>query len=437
MAESHAWQLYVAVCVCYPLAFIGVSLRTYVRYFMQKVMGWDDWLMILSLAVYTMYTSFVLTGLHYGTGRHQVDLEESDFLWAIRYWYFSEWAYVVAMTIIKTAIALFYLRIMVIPWHRVAVKVIMWIVILFGFVYFWCVVIQCWPIPYIWERYATTLDRSTGNCLPRGIVLGGTYLHSIISAGSDWALALLPIVMLWNVQMPTGIKLIVGGIVACGVIASTATIIRIPTVSTILDREDFLFKSIPLAVWSTVEPGMAIFAASLATLRPLLRRIFPNHFRNAAIPSLPSLRIPTNLARKVEPSDDVEMGTNTACYSEPRPGQTSEESLETIQIHLDDRIELGRSTSKSMEIYEESPGLDSSSEGSHDLESKGSDDEMMELSYTSRGPSLRLAPLVFSPTCLSHTIPSPSTLSPSHVASCMRDSQYNRNSKVVIPSSPI
>lgn len=211
--------------------------------------------------------------------------------------------------------------------------------------------------------------------------------------------------------------------------ASTATIIRIPTVSTILDREDFLFKSTPLAVWSTVEPGMAIFAASLATLRPLLRRIFPNHFRNAAIPSLPSLRIPTNLARKVEPSDDVEMGTNTACYSEPRPGQISEESLETIQIHLDDRIELGRSTSKSMEIYEESPGLDSSS--------KGSDDEMMELSYTSRGPSLHLAPLVFSPTCLSHTIPSPSTLSPSHVASCMRDSQYNRNSKVVIPSSPI
>ncbi|TGO50137.1 hypothetical protein BCON_0191g00160 [Botryotinia convoluta] len=419
MAESHAWQLYVAA------------------YFMQKVMGWDDWLMILSLAVYTMYTSFVLVGLHYGTGRHQVDLEESDFLWAIRYWYLGEWAYVMAMTIIKTAIALFYLRIMIIPWHRLAVKVIMWIVILFGFAYFWCVVIQCWPIPYIWERYATTLVRSPGSCLPRGIVLGGTYLHSIISAGSDWALALLPIVMLWNVQMPTGIRLIVGGIVACGAIASTATIIRIPTVSSILDTDDFLFKSIPLAVLSTVEPGIAIFAASLATLRPLLRRIFPNHFRNAAIPSLPSLRIPTNRARKIQSSDDVEMGINTTCYSEPRPGQTAEESLETIQIHLDDRIEVDRSTSKSMAIHEESSGLNSSSEGGRDLRSKGSDDEMIELSHTSRGASLRLAPLVFSQTCLSHTIPSPSTLSPSHVASCMRDSQYNRNSKVVMPTSPI
>ncbi|KAF5876850.1 putative polytopic membrane protein [Botrytis fragariae] len=429
MAESNAWQLYVAVCVCYPSAFIGVSLRTYVRYFMQRVMGWDDWLMILSLAVYTMYTSFVSVGLYYGTGRHQEDLDESDFLWAIRYWYFSEWAYVVTMTIIKTAIALFYLRIMVIPWHRVAVKVIMWIVIVFGFAYFWCVVIQCWPIPFIWERYATTPGRSTGNCLPRGIVLGGTYLHSIISAGSDWALALLPIVMLWNVQMPTGIRLIVGGIVGCGAIASTATIIRIPTVSSILNADDFLFKSIPLAVWSTVEPGMAIFAASLATLRPLLRRIFPNHFRNAGIPSLPSLRIPTSPARKKQPSDDVEMGINTTCYSEPRPEQTAGESLETIQIHLDDRIEVDRSTSKSMTFHEESSGLN--------LRSKGSDDEMMELSHTSRGASLRLAPLVFSPTCLTHTIPSPSTLSPSHVASCMRDSQYNRDSKVVIPSSPI
>ncbi|TEY75041.1 hypothetical protein BOTCAL_0066g00180 [Botryotinia calthae] len=271
MAESNAWQLYVAV------------------YFMQRVMGWDDWLMIFSLALYTMFTSFVLTGLHYGTGRHEVDLEESDYLWAIRYWYFGEWTYVLTMTLIKTAISLFYLRIMITPWHRLAVKIIMWIVILFGFAYFWCVVIQCWPIPFIWDRYATTLVRSTGRCLPRGIVLGGTYLHSIISAGSDWTLALMPIIMLWNLQMPTGIRYLVGGIVACGAIASTATIIRIPTVSSILVTEDFLFKSTPLAVWSTVEPGISIFAASLATLRPLLRRIFPNHFKNAAVPSLPSL----------------------------------------------------------------------------------------------------------------------------------------------------
>lgn len=125
------------------------------------------------------------------------------------------------MTTIKTSIALFYLRIIITSWQRIALKCVMWIVILFGFAYFWCVVMQCWPIPYIWQRYAVNsplyITEATGNCLPRGIVLGGTYLHSIISAASDWALALLPIVMLWNVQMQIGLKVIVGGIVGCGI----------------------------------------------------------------------------------------------------------------------------------------------------------------------------------------------------------------------------
>ncbi|KAM0171449.1 hypothetical protein ACHAPF_008154 [Botrytis cinerea] len=195
--------------------------------------------------------------------------------------------------------------------------------------------------------------------------------------------------------------------------ASTATIIRIPTVTSLLITEDFLFKSTPLAVWSTVEPGIAIFAASLATLRPLLRRIFPNHFRNAAVSSLPSLRIPTNVARKGPPSDDVEMGINTKCFSEPRPQQTTGESLETIKIHLDERIEFDRSPIESMSIHKETSSLNS--------RLGGSDNETQELPHTPLGTYPRLAPLVFSPACLSPTIPSPSTLSPSHVASCMRD----------------
>lgn len=38
-----------------------------------------------------MYTSFALVGLHYGTGRHQEDLEESDYIWAIRVGSFPIW----------------------------------------------------------------------------------------------------------------------------------------------------------------------------------------------------------------------------------------------------------------------------------------------------------------------------------------------------------
>ena len=52
---------------------------------------------------------------------------------------------------------------------------------------------------------------------------------------------------------------------------STATIIRIPYISQLTDTSDFLFATTDVAIWSTVEPGIGITAAAIATLRPLFR----------------------------------------------------------------------------------------------------------------------------------------------------------------------
>src|SRR3954470_6684061 len=100
-------------------------------------------------------------------------------------------------------------------WQKLIVKAVMLVSFLFGISYFACVVAQCVPVPFIWERYATSFE-STGGCLPKGVVLGGTYLHSIISASSDWILGLLPIAMLWKVNMVFGIKAILIFILGLG-----------------------------------------------------------------------------------------------------------------------------------------------------------------------------------------------------------------------------
>lgn len=51
---------------------------------------------------------------------------------------------------------------------------------------------------------------------------------------------------------------------------SVASIIRLRYISDLVSQ-DFLFDATDVAIWSTVEPGMGITAASLATLRPLFR----------------------------------------------------------------------------------------------------------------------------------------------------------------------
>lgn len=262
--------------------------------------------------------------------------------------------------------------------------------------------------------------------------------------------------------------------------------------------DDFLFKTVSLAICSTIEPGIAIFAASLATLRPLLRRFFPNYFPNVAIAQAPELHIPAYLARKEKFSDDLEMGDTTITIgneskseseskNESQPPRASEtpyvpgipigESSRTIEIHLgvyldkrDESRHERRSSTASASLYRRTSATSSAFD---DLENVI---EEMDSPYTPLGPSPHLPPLDFSsnfspnmflqsgrhsrpPTLLlpaSHppsrksSIPStllspthsallsPSSLSPSsHVANCMRESQYIRNSKVVVPSSPI
>lgn len=55
---------------------------------------------------------------------------------------------------------------------------------------------------------------------------------------------------------------------------STATIIRIPYISQLLDTSDFLYSNTSLSIWSTVEAGIGITASSMACLRPLFQAFF-------------------------------------------------------------------------------------------------------------------------------------------------------------------
>lgn len=66
-------------------------------------------------------------------------------------------------------------------------------------------------------------------------------------------------------------KALVAGILAFAAIGSTATVVRMFYIHTLMDGPDFLYATTDVAMWSTVEPGIGITASSIATLRPLVR----------------------------------------------------------------------------------------------------------------------------------------------------------------------
>lgn len=62
------------------------------------------------------------------------------------------------------------------------------------------------------------------------------------------------------------------GLLRCLHSASSAVIVRLAYVETFRDPE-FLYATVPIAVWSEIEMSLAITAGSLSTLRPLYRLV--------------------------------------------------------------------------------------------------------------------------------------------------------------------
>ncbi|KAB5586200.1 hypothetical protein GE09DRAFT_1210775 [Coniochaeta sp. 2T2.1] len=171
---------------------------------------------------------------------------------------------------LKLSIGVMLLRITVSRAHKIIIWTAVGILEVYSFGFFFLFVLQCLPSSYFWTRFTG----GSGTCIDPVITVNATYAYSAITCAVDWTLGLLPISLVWDLQMTPRTKLSVAAILALGAIASTATIVRIPYVKGLSNSADFLYATTDVAIWSTCETGIGIAASSIATLRPLFRTFF-------------------------------------------------------------------------------------------------------------------------------------------------------------------
>ncbi|OBT76822.1 hypothetical protein VF21_04484 [Pseudogymnoascus sp. 05NY08] len=263
-------QLLGTVGLFVALSTIAIILRCYTRIVIVKSFGFDDYTATAAWILFILYSTFAISGVHNGTGQHAVDIPEAVLPVGLKWWWACEPTYILTCMALKLSIGIFLLRIAVVRTH----KIIIWTVIIVTEVYstffFFLFVLQCRPSAYFWTRYTG----GSGTCIDPNITVQAFYGYSAISCISDWTVGILPAFMVWNLQMNFRTKLSVAAILAVGCIASTATIIRIPFISGMADISDFLYSTMDVAIWSTVEVGIGIVASAAATLRPLFRVFF-------------------------------------------------------------------------------------------------------------------------------------------------------------------
>ncbi|KAK2039456.1 hypothetical protein LZ31DRAFT_84940 [Colletotrichum somersetense] len=265
--ENRGPQLVAVGLTLVISAFVATVLRCYVRFFLVKNFGIDDWFMIVAAIFFILFVSSALTGVHYGTGRHREDLSTEDWESAMMYWWYCYLWYCLAMIASKISIGYFLLRITVRKVDIWIIYIVMMLTVCTGVVFFFVTLLQCQPISYFWNQ-----SSQNGHCVPMDVIIALTFLYSAFSVICDFTFAILPIVLIWKLKMNRQTKLALVPVMAMACIASAAVVVRMPYV---LDfkNPDFLYATVDIAIWSTTEQGLAITAGSLATLRPLCRLV--------------------------------------------------------------------------------------------------------------------------------------------------------------------
>lgn len=243
------------------LACMVVALRWLTRLRIVRNIGWDDYTILFASFGEIIASGLVIVEVHYGFGRHKIDLSEWHYIEFMKYSY-GEWIQTFqTLMLTKLSICFFILRIpvekhLIRPIQGAIIALIVSNVVL---TLLW--VFQCNPIASAWNKQISDLCFSNGQ-LQRIIIS-----QAIISIISDFILALFPIVLLWKVQIATRIKAGLCTLMALGLITAACCTVR--TVQNWQNiNSDPSWESVDNWYWRTWEVCIGIVTACIPALRP-------------------------------------------------------------------------------------------------------------------------------------------------------------------------
>ncbi|KAK2773136.1 hypothetical protein FQN53_004282 [Emmonsiellopsis sp. PD_33] len=227
MLQAVSW----AEC---SIALVLVMARIFTRTRLINRWGWDDAFICLAMACACVNTVCVTICVHFGTGRHVYYLDEYQKVQANKYNWISQGFHVMSTNWGKVSVALFLLRII----NKGKRK------------------------KYIFYTGMVMLTVVNSVCVY-------TIYGQSFSAASDLVLALYPVFIIWNLQMAKKLKIGLTCVMALGVIATAAAVVKTIFLAELAARADYTFDTISLTTWIATEQYLIIIAACIPTLGPL------------------------------------------------------------------------------------------------------------------------------------------------------------------------
>ncbi|KAI4289045.1 MAG: hypothetical protein L6R35_001694 [Caloplaca aegaea] len=286
--DSRGPEITVSLVILIILATIAVVLRFLARHITRTSYGLDDWLMLFALVWEYGLATMCLFGLHYGYGRHILMLELDQVTSFIKIFFATTCIFPVACAAMKFSILIFYHRIF--PFRKFTIScIVIGVAVAAWFLAFILAsFLTCRPIQYFWDK-----SIPGGQCA--NVLHITYYVTSPPDILTNFAILVLPLPWLWNLQMQLRRKLVIICILALGSFAVLGSVVRIPLMHNLeiadapyrfllaSDHANTTFpppsgSSVSPGLWLNVEIAIGIVSGSLPLMRPLFTHPLASQF---------------------------------------------------------------------------------------------------------------------------------------------------------------
>ncbi|KAJ5474988.1 hypothetical protein N7539_008054 [Penicillium diatomitis] len=265
--------IFVVSLVMLILALIAVSLRIFVRVHVVRAFGWDDTLMLFALSLTTRTN---LPALKSRCRSHRANLQMP----LTQYWWLCEIFYTWSSALAKLSIAVALLRLTINRVHRIIIFLVMGFTVAVSLMFWITLLLNCQPVSFFWN-FAD--PNSSGECMSLHELAKVVYVYSSFTIVSDLTLAILPIFLVWKLQMSPRTKVAVVVILILTkmfhqIASSSMESPQYPPANTHTQIQTNAGSTFQIAIWSVIETALGITASSLFTLRPLFRWLLDEKF---------------------------------------------------------------------------------------------------------------------------------------------------------------
>ncbi|KAI4623820.1 hypothetical protein J4E80_003632 [Alternaria sp. BMP 0032] len=273
MAENQAGRLMAVEGSLFALSTSAILLRFYVRLFMLKTFGWDDAMMAIALALSSTTLGLFLKVIDLGLGLHAEAFPPENVLSFFKVMYFYSIFIIAAYSFIKLSIGFFLLRLADrTKWRPFLIAMLIFIgVFTIGSTF--AIIFQCIPVQAGWD-FNMRPPTGTAKCYDSGIFKNVGVFNSSVNIATDLLFALIPIPMVWKLQVTIQTRIGLAVILSLGLFASAVAIYKTPMQYNFFKITDWSGDGAWYYIWQQVEMHVGIIAACLPTMKPLFANFF-------------------------------------------------------------------------------------------------------------------------------------------------------------------